>query len=139
MELKKGSVPVPVIETTDFEVNRKWAEFETMSFQDMSAQSLIGAQAYQSSTPQASASLLTAQTDYLSPEEANQSVPGSKTDTSYLKEAPPSINGTHITQINTAEALQKEVRENLKSFKSKVMYGDTNLLPGQRFYSNIQQ
>ncbi|XP_030594853.1 TRIO and F-actin-binding protein-like [Archocentrus centrarchus] len=122
MELKKGSVPVPVIETIDFEVNRKWAEFETMSVQDMSAQSLIGAQAYQSSTPQASASLLTPQTDHSSPEEANQSVPGSKNNTSNIKEAPSSINGAQTTQMNIAEALQKEavsLREQVESIKKE--------------------
>lgn len=117
MELKKGSVPVPVIETMDSEVNRKWVEFETMSFQDMSSQSLIGTQAYQSSTAQASASLLTPQRDHSPPQEVNQSVTGSQTDTSNMKEAPPSINGTQIT-MNTAEALQKEVGENFQFKKS---------------------
>lgn len=117
MELKKGSVPVPVIETMDSEVNRKWVEFETMSFQDMSSQSLIGTQAYQSSTAQASASLLTPQRDHLPPQEVNQSVTGSQTDTSNMKEAPPSINGAQIT-MNTAEALQKEVGENFQFKKS---------------------
>lgn len=117
MELKKGSVPVPVIETMDSEVNRKWVEFETMSFQDMSSQSLIGTQAYQSSTAQASASLLTPQRDHSPPQEVNQSVTGSQTDTSNMKEAPPSINGAQIT-MNTAEALQKEVGENFQLKKS---------------------
>lgn len=117
MELKKGSVPVPVIETMDSEVNRKWVEFETMSFQDMSSQSLIGTQAYQSSTAQASASLLTPQRDHSPPQEVNQSVTGSQTDTSNMKEAPPSINGAQIT-MNTAEALQKEVGENFQFKKS---------------------
>lgn len=117
MELKKGSVPVPVIETMDSEVNRKWVEFETMSFQDMSSQSLIGTQAYQSSTAQASASLLTPQRDHSPPQEVNQSVTRSQTDTSNMKEAPPSINGAQIT-MNTAEALQKEVGENFQFKKS---------------------
>uniref|UniRef100_A0A668AZW6 PH domain-containing protein n=1 Tax=Myripristis murdjan TaxID=586833 RepID=A0A668AZW6_9TELE len=35
MELKKGSVPVPVTDTIDSEVSRKWLEFERMSFREM--------------------------------------------------------------------------------------------------------
>lgn len=97
MELKKGSVPVPVIETMDSEVNRKWAEFETLPFRDMSAQSLIGAQAYQSSTLEASKSLVSSQTYQLSPEEA---VSGSQP-----------INDVQTSQTSTAEALKKEVRK----------------------------
>lgn len=100
MELKKGSVPVPVIETMDSEVNRKWTEFETLLFRDMSAQTLIGAQAYQSSTLEASESPDSSQTYHLSPEEAEQSVSGSKP-----------INGVQTNQTNTAEALKKEVRK----------------------------
>ncbi|KAK7929987.1 hypothetical protein WMY93_006382 [Mugilogobius chulae] len=42
MELKKGSVPIPVIDTIDTEVNRKWSEFEKFSFREMTAQSIIG-------------------------------------------------------------------------------------------------
>ncbi|MED6273778.1 hypothetical protein CHARACLAT_009924 [Characodon lateralis] len=49
MELKRGSIPVPVNETIDSEVNKKWTEFET-SFRDLSDQSLIGTQAYQPSS-----------------------------------------------------------------------------------------
>lgn len=115
MELKRGSVPVPVIETMDSEVNLKWAEFETLSFSDMSAQSLIGAQAYQSSTTQASQSLVSSQTYQSSPEEARQSVTESETDKSSSKGALPSINGAQTIQTNTAEALQREVRKNLLS------------------------
>lgn len=103
MELKKGSVPVPVIETMDSEVNRKWTEFETLPFRDMSAQSLIGAQAYQSSTLQASGSPVSSQAYQLSPEEAEQSVNGSQ-----------SMNGVQTSQTNTAEALKKEVRKKLR-------------------------
>lgn len=114
MELKKGSVPVPVIETMDVEVNRKWAEFETLSFSDMSAQSLIGAQEHQSSTPQASQSPVGSQAYHSSPEDADHTpVTGSKTDSTNSKEAFPSINGAQTIQTNTAEALQKEVRRNL--------------------------
>lgn len=119
MELKRGSVPVPVIETLDSEVNLKWAEFETMSFRDMTAQSLIGAQAYQSSTAQASQSLVSSQTYQSSPEKAEQSVIVSETDLSSVKVALPSINGVQTVQTNTAEALQKEVR------KKKVMSRNT--------------
>ncbi len=115
MELKSGSVPVPVIETMDSEVNTKWAEFETLSFRDMSAQSLIGAQAYQSSTQQASQSLVSSQTYQSSPEDAKQSVTESETDKSNSKGTLPSINGAQTIQTNTAEALQREVRKNLLS------------------------
>ncbi|XP_068583694.1 TRIO and F-actin-binding protein-like [Cebidichthys violaceus] len=86
MELKRGSVPVPITETMDSDVSRKWVEFETLSFREMSAQSLIGVQMYQSS-----------------PEEAEQPATGSQTDASN-----PSINGAQTIQINKAEALQKE-------------------------------
>lgn len=115
MELKKGCVPVPVIETMDSEVSMKWAEFEKLSFRDMSAQSLIGAQAYQSSTPQVSQSLVSSQNYKSSPEEAEQSVTVSETDESSSKRALPSMNGAQAFQSNTAEALQKEVRNSLKS------------------------
>lgn len=56
MELKRGSVPIPVIDTIDSEVNRKWTEFERLSFREMTAQSLIGTQTY-SNEQQAPASL----------------------------------------------------------------------------------
>ncbi|XP_069024051.1 myosin phosphatase Rho-interacting protein-like isoform X1 [Embiotoca jacksoni] len=120
MELKKGSVPVPVIETMDSEVSRKWAEFETLSFGDMSAQSLIGAQVYQSCTTQASESLVSSQTYHRGPEEAEKSVTSSQTDTSGSKEALSSINGAQIIQTDTAEALQKEavsLRKQVESIK----------------------
>ncbi|XP_042341313.1 TRIO and F-actin-binding protein-like [Plectropomus leopardus] len=120
MELKRGSVPVPVIDTMDSEVNRKWVEFETMSFRDMSAQSLIGAQAYQSSTPQASQPLVSSQVYQSSPEETEQSVTTSQTDISSFKEALPSINGAQTIQTNKAEALQKEalsLRKQVESIK----------------------
>ncbi|XP_040891761.1 TRIO and F-actin-binding protein-like isoform X2 [Toxotes jaculatrix] len=120
MELKKGSVPVPVIESMDSEVNRKWVEFETLSFRDMSAQTLIGAQAYQSSTPQASQSLGNSQTYQSSPEETEHSVTGSQVDLRSPKGALPSINGVQTIQTNTAEALQKEalaLRKQVESIK----------------------
>ncbi|XP_049424547.1 myosin phosphatase Rho-interacting protein-like [Epinephelus fuscoguttatus] len=120
MELKRGSVPVPVIETLDSEVNRKWVEFETMSFRDMSAQTLIGAQAYQSSTPQASQSLVSSQAYQSSPEEAEQSLTDSQSNISSSKGALPSINGAQTIQTNKAEALQKEalsLRKQVESIK----------------------
>ncbi|XP_022614339.1 myosin phosphatase Rho-interacting protein-like isoform X3 [Seriola dumerili] len=118
MELKKGSVPVPVIETMDSVVNRKWAEFETLSFGDMSAQSLIGAQADQSSTPQASQSLVSSQTYQSSREDAEHSVNGSQADLTSSKGAPPSINDAQTIQTNTAEALQKEAHSLRKQVES---------------------
>ncbi|XP_042287665.1 myosin phosphatase Rho-interacting protein-like isoform X1 [Thunnus maccoyii] len=120
MELKKGSIPVPVIETMDSEVNRKWTEFERLSFRDMSAQSLIGTQAYESSTPQPSQSLVSPQTYQSSPGEAEQSVTGSQTDTSSSKGALPSLNSAQTIQTNKAEALQKEalsLRKQVESIK----------------------
>lgn len=109
MELKKGSVPIPVLETMDFEVNRKWAEFENLSFEDMSVQSLIGAQAYEPSTPQGS--LVTSQTYQSSPEEDKRFFTGSQTGISGSKEAPLSVNGAEMFQTNTVEALKKEVNK----------------------------
>lgn len=104
MELKRGSVPVPVIETMDSEVNRKWAEFETLLSGDMSAQSLIGAQADQSSTLEALESPDSSQICHLGPEEVKQSVRGSQP-----------INGVQTNQSYTAEALKREVRNTLHS------------------------
>ncbi|XP_075946247.1 TRIO and F-actin-binding protein-like [Anarhichas minor] len=98
MELKRGSVPVPITETMDSDVSRKWVEFETLSFREMSAQSLIGAQTYESS-----------------PEEAEQPATGSQTDASS-----PSMNGAQTIQTNKAEALQKEalsLRNQVESIK----------------------
>ncbi|XP_034450445.1 myosin phosphatase Rho-interacting protein-like isoform X1 [Hippoglossus hippoglossus] len=118
MELKKGSVPVPVIETMDSEVNRKWVEFETLSFRDMSPQSLIGAQASQSSPPQAPQSPVTTQTHESSLEEAEHSATGSQADLKSSKEAPSSLNGVQTIQTNTAEALQKEALSLQKQVES---------------------
>uniref|UniRef100_A0A673CW52 PH domain-containing protein n=2 Tax=Sphaeramia orbicularis TaxID=375764 RepID=A0A673CW52_9TELE len=124
MELKKGSVPVPVIDTIDSEVNRKWSEFERMSFRDMSAQSLIGAQAFQSNAPQVSQSLISSQTFQLNHEEAEESggVTGPDTDIQSSQRAFPSINGAQNIQSNTAEALQKEafsLRKQVESIKKE--------------------
>ncbi|KAM9314172.1 TRIO and F-actin-binding protein-like [Pholidichthys leucotaenia] len=118
MELKKGSVPVPVIETLDSEVNRKWAEFETLSFRGMSAQSFIGVEAYQPS--QASASLVNSPTYHSTALEAEQSIAETQTDKSSSKDSCPSSNGAQITQISTADALQKEaisLRKQVESIK----------------------
>ncbi|KAK1886941.1 TRIO and F-actin-binding protein [Dissostichus eleginoides] len=118
MELKRGSVPVPVIETLDSEVNRKWVELEALSFRD--AQALIGAQAHQSSTAQATLTVVTSQTHQSSPEEAEQSATSSQTDILSSKEALPSINGAQEIQTDKAEALQKEalsLREQVESIK----------------------
>uniref|UniRef100_A0A665X3R1 PH domain-containing protein n=2 Tax=Echeneis naucrates TaxID=173247 RepID=A0A665X3R1_ECHNA len=120
MELKRGSVPVPVIETMDSEVNRKWTEFETLPFRDMSAQSLIGAQAYQSSTPLESQSLKHSQTHQLSLEDAGPSVTSLQCDLRSSAGSLPSINAAQIIQTNTAEALQKEalsLRKQVESIK----------------------
>uniref|UniRef100_UPI0037E9BB82 TRIO and F-actin-binding protein-like isoform X2 n=1 Tax=Semicossyphus pulcher TaxID=241346 RepID=UPI0037E9BB82 len=117
MELKRGSVPVPVIETMDSEVSRKWTEFETLSFREMSAQSLIGAQANQSSTAQESQTLNNSQTNQSSPEEAKQYVTPSENDRSSS-----SINGAQTIQTNTADALQKEavsLRKQVESIKKE--------------------
>uniref|UniRef100_A0A3Q3MYH8 TRIO and F-actin-binding protein-like n=1 Tax=Labrus bergylta TaxID=56723 RepID=A0A3Q3MYH8_9LABR len=112
MELKRGSVPVPVIETMDSEVSRKWAEFET--FGDMSAQSLIGAQDYQSSSLQ---NLNHSQTNQSSSEEAKQPVTVSENDL-----LSSSVNGAQNTQTNAAEVLQKEalsLRKQVESIKKE--------------------
>ncbi|KAM7419099.1 hypothetical protein PAMA_016288 [Pampus argenteus] len=112
MELKKGSLSVPVIKTMDSEVNRKWTEFERLSFRDMSVQSLIGVQTCESSTPQAS------QTYQSSPRETEQSVTRSQTDTSSSKGVPPSLNGAQTIHTNKAEAPQKEVLSLRKQVES---------------------
>lgn len=78
MELKRGSVPVPVIDTMDSEVSMKWTELESLSFRDMSAQSLIGAQVYRSSTLQPPPSHLGSQTS-LSSQEVRVSEPDEAT------------------------------------------------------------
>ncbi|XP_076026514.1 myosin phosphatase Rho-interacting protein-like [Genypterus blacodes] len=106
MELKKGSVPVPVIETLDSEVSMKWAELEGLSFTEMSAQSIIGAQTQQSSSAQA----LQPQTHLSNPEEMDQCITDSQTDLSSSYEALPSINGVQTSHSYTAGALQKETR-----------------------------
>ncbi|XP_061627455.1 TRIO and F-actin-binding protein-like isoform X1 [Phyllopteryx taeniolatus] len=106
MGLKRGSVPVPVIDTTESEVSRKWTEFERLSFRDMSARSLIGAQAYLTSTRQASDSRVGTQTRQSSADEDGAFATASPTDSA--KEPPATVNGSPTALTNTAEALQKE-------------------------------
>lgn len=100
MELKKGSVPIPLNEAVDSEVNKKWTEFET-SFRDASVHSLIGDQAYQSKSPDMSESLVSSPTNQPCPDPVNQT---SVTSSGMVL---PSVNN-QILQTNQAEA-QKEV------------------------------
>lgn len=111
MELKSGSVPIPVIDTMDTEVSRKWTELESLSFRDMSAQSLIGAQVYRSSTLQQPLSHIDSQ---MSP--SNQEVQISETDVSRTQVVLFSKHGKQAMLTNMAERSEKEVREILQSF-----------------------
>ncbi|XP_019717693.1 TRIO and F-actin-binding protein-like isoform X1 [Hippocampus comes] len=115
MQLKRGSVPVPVIDTMDSEVSRKWTEFERLSFKDMSAQSLIGAQAYQTITWLASDSRVDTQTCQSRTDKDEAFVTSSPTDC--WRKAPATLNGSHTVQTNTAEALPKEARKQMESTK----------------------
>uniref|UniRef100_A0A1A8N0D1 PH domain-containing protein n=1 Tax=Nothobranchius pienaari TaxID=704102 RepID=A0A1A8N0D1_9TELE len=114
MELKKGSVHGPVIETEDSEVNRKWAELETLSFRDMCAQSFIGPQAYQSCSLQVSESPVGSQAFPHSSEEADRSVPGSQTFSCDSQKDSLVVNGAQSPQMTTADVLQREQVENIK-------------------------
>lgn len=114
MELKSGRIPVPVIETMDSEVSMKWTELENLSFRDMSAQSLIGMQAYRSSTLQEPLSCVNSQMSL-----SIQEVQISETDISKSQEVIFSKHGTQAIQTNTAETSEKEVRENLQSLPLK--------------------
>ncbi|XP_054635855.1 TRIO and F-actin-binding protein-like isoform X2 [Dunckerocampus dactyliophorus] len=124
MQLKRGSVPVPVIDTMDSEVSRKWTELERLSFSGMTAQSLIGAQAYQTITPYSNQPPVDSQTCKSSPAKEEEFVTSLPTDSSCSKEALPTMNGSHIVQTNTAEALQKEaqsqsLRKQVESIKKE--------------------
>ncbi|XP_028307896.1 myosin phosphatase Rho-interacting protein-like isoform X1 [Gouania willdenowi] len=123
MELKKGNVPVPVIDAMDSEVTRKWVELETLSFRDMSPQSLIGAQAQEnSSTEQTSEHLVRSMSYHLNPEEAQEPVRDSKADVTDLKQGPLSKNGLQNGQTSAAEALQKEatsLRKQVETIKKE--------------------
>ncbi|XP_077460900.1 uncharacterized protein LOC144077210 [Stigmatopora argus] len=116
MQLKRGSVPVPVIDTMDSEVSRKWMEFERLSFRDMSAQSLIGTQAYQTIAQQSPDSRVDPQTLQSSTDEDEAFGTSQPIDCS--KEVHATVNGSHIVRTNTA--LQKEVlslRKQMESIK----------------------
>ncbi|XP_077574476.1 uncharacterized protein LOC144197753 [Stigmatopora nigra] len=116
MQLKRGSVPVPVIDTMDSEVSRKWMEFERLSFRDMSAQSLIGTQAYQTIAQQSPDSRVDPQTFQSSTDEDEAFATSQPIDCS--KEVHATVNGSHIVQTNTA--LQKEalsLRKQMESIK----------------------
>lgn len=106
MELKSGSVPIPVIDTMDSEVSMKWTELESLSFSDMSAQSLIGAQVYWSSTLQQPLSHVDSQ---MSP--SSREVQISETDVSRTQGVIFSKHGTQAMKTNMAERSEKEVRE----------------------------
>lgn len=110
MELKRGSVPVPVIETMDSEVSMKWTELENLSFRDMSAQSLIGVQAFQPSALQEPLSGVNSQMSL-----SIQEVQISETDILKSQGVLFSKHGTQANQTNTAETSEKEVREHLQS------------------------
>lgn len=107
MELKSGSVPVPVIETMDSEVSMKWTELENLSFRDMSVQSLIGVQAHRSSALQEPLSSVNSQMSL-----SNQEVPISETHTSKSQGVLFSKHGTLAIQTNVAKTSEKEVRDN---------------------------
>lgn len=114
MELKAGSVPVPVFDTMDAEVSKKWAQFENLPFRDMSAQSLIGVEAYLSSSSHASQTVVDSQMYHSSPEEAKLPVAASGTDISSSALPSPSMNEAKATKINATEVLQREVRHNMQ-------------------------
>ncbi|XP_061832961.1 TRIO and F-actin-binding protein-like isoform X1 [Nerophis lumbriciformis] len=107
MQLKRGSVPVPVIHTMDSQVSRKWTELERLSFRGMTAQSLIGAQAYRTTTPQSGGPLVPSQTCRPGSDTQEELVGGLPTDSPSSEEASPPGSGSHLVQ-NTAEGLQKE-------------------------------
>lgn len=102
MELKSGSVPVPVIETMDSDVSMKWTELESLSFRDMSAQSIIGAQAHRSSPLQEPPSHADSQMSL-----SSQEVRASGSDVSRTRGV---LSSKHGTQTNTGQTSEKEVR-----------------------------
>nr|XP_057941936.1 myosin phosphatase Rho-interacting protein-like [Doryrhamphus excisus] len=118
MQLKRGSVPVPILDTMDSAVSRKWTELERLSSRGMTAQSLIGAQAYQTITPYSNEPPVDSQTCESSPAREEAIVTSLPSDTSCSKEASQSMNGLHIVQTNTAEALQKEAQSLRKQVES---------------------
>ncbi|XP_037553692.1 TRIO and F-actin-binding protein [Nematolebias whitei] len=123
MELKKGNDPA---EAADSEVSRKWAEFETLSFRDLSEPSLFGPQAYPSSTLQESESPASSQTFHRSSGEAGRS--GSQTSLPTLNEAA-SLNGVAMPQKNAA-ALQQEVETTKQERAASQVEVDSPCGPG---------
>lgn len=121
MELKAGTVPVPVFDTVDAEVSKKWAQFEDLPFRDMSAQSLIGVEANLSSSSHASQTVVDSQMYHSSPEEVKLPMTASITDTSSSVLPSPSVNEAKATTIDTTDVLQREVRHRMQlTFKSKI-------------------
>ncbi|XP_061766278.1 TRIO and F-actin-binding protein-like [Nerophis ophidion] len=107
MQLKRGSVPVPVIHTMDSQVSKKWTELERLSFRGMTAQSLIGTQAYRTTTPHSGGALDPSQACRSGSDTLEELVGGLPTDSPCSEEASPPGSGSHLVQ-NTAESLQKE-------------------------------
>lgn len=110
MELRSGSVPVPVTETMDSDVCIKWTELENLSFRDMSTQSVIGVQAYRSSVLQEPLSCVNSKMSL-----SVQEVQISETDKSKSQ----GVLFSNGTQTNTAKTSEKEVRGNLQSLPLK--------------------
>ncbi|KAM6971781.1 TRIO and F-actin-binding protein-like [Aplochiton taeniatus] len=118
MELKRGSASVPVAQTAS-EVSRKWAEIERLSPREMSAQSVIGAQAERRTLIGEQTGngndLGDAQTDRQSPIDgqsnghnllSSHTERPSQNDSQYKRQ---NRIGGHTNSSMTAEALQEEV------------------------------
>ncbi|CAL8273561.1 unnamed protein product [Gadus morhua 'NCC'] len=109
MELKKGSVPVPASDTMDSELNRKWDEFERVSFRDMTPQSLMGVPTHQSGPREDFPPSPRSETYPSSREETYGPLLGSRTEDDLSDpESSPSMNGGQTAQSRAAEALHKE-------------------------------
>ncbi|KAJ0050578.1 hypothetical protein NL108_005013 [Boleophthalmus pectinirostris] len=122
MELKKGSVPIPVIDTIDTEVNRKWSEFERLSFRDMTAQSLIGNGTLHSNSQQSPDSPSDSQTLQFTHEEPVETVSAAETTNNYVSNTSSLTNGAQNSQTSTAEVLQKEaisLRKQVENIKQE--------------------
>ncbi|XP_055081226.1 myosin phosphatase Rho-interacting protein-like [Periophthalmus magnuspinnatus] len=120
MELKKGSVPIPVIDTIDTEVNRKWSEFERLSFRDMTAQSLIGNGTSNSQqSPDCPSDPRTLQFTH---EERVETFSAAETTNNYISNTFSVTNGAQNSQTSTTDALQKEaisLRKQVESVKKE--------------------
>ncbi|XP_061685129.1 TRIO and F-actin-binding protein-like isoform X2 [Syngnathoides biaculeatus] len=112
VELKRGSVAVPVIDATDSEVSRKWTEFERLSFRDVSPESLGRAQAYQT----ISDSHVGTQIRQSSPDEDGAFV--TRSPTGAAKDVAATVNGAPAALINTAKTLPKEALSLKKQMES---------------------